>query len=69
MKTKFEFDSDYQYEILRFIILYPEGYKAIPLLETEYFSLLQHQVLFYAINKFYKETGRTPKTKLTLSLT
>ena len=61
MSTKFEFDSDYQFEILRLLVLYPDGYKLVKLLQTEYFDLVHHQVIFFALNRFYKENGRTPK--------
>lgn len=63
MSSKFVFDVEYQWEIIKFIILDPKGSQALRLVEDGYFAILYHQVIIYGLKKFYKTHGRVPKNR------
>jgi KaiC/GvpD/RAD55 family RecA-like ATPase len=57
---KFEFDSNFQWEILKYTIRDKNGYKALMLYRPNYFSLLHQQVIARALHNFFKIKKRIP---------
>ncbi len=58
---KFEFGIDFQELILKYTLTDKQGYKALELYEDTYFALLNHQVVAYALKKYYKKHKRIPE--------
>lgn len=58
--VKFEFDTDFQFEILRYTVLHAEGYKLLNLYSEDYFTLIEHGILAHALTAYYKEYGKVP---------
>jgi len=65
--SKFLFDLDFQYEILRFTLKDRDGYKALQLYKFDYFDLEEQKVIARAVHKFFKRTGRVPKSAALLN--
>lgn len=57
---KFEFDAEFQFEILRYTVLHPEGYKILSLYNEDYFTILEHGILAHILKLYYKEYGKVP---------
>lgn len=64
---KFLFDVDFQDEILRYTIKDKNGYKALLLYKFEYFDLEDQKIIARAIHRFFKRTGRVPKSSALLN--
>lgn len=60
-KLKFEFGIDFQELILKYTVTEKKGYKALELYEDGYFGLLEHQVIAFALKKYYKKRKRVPE--------
>lgn len=60
-EDKFIYDPEYQWEIIKYIVLDRDGYKALQLVEPEYFSLVEQQVIVAGLKKFFKKKQRVPK--------
>lgn len=59
--TKFEFDIEFQMEILKFTVNdIRYGQKIIPLYRPSYFELIEHSVVATAVERYFKKTGRVP---------
>lgn len=58
---KFEFDVDYQLDLLKYAIKDRDGFKVIKIFEPDYFTLNEHMVLADAIKRFYKTHKRVPR--------
>jgi hypothetical protein len=61
-KTKFSFDLNFQWSILKYTVQDKYGYKALTLYKEEYFDLNEHQVIAKALKRFYKKKSRVPST-------
>lgn len=57
---KFEFDTEFQFEVLRYTVLHPEGYKIIGLYSEDYFTTIEHGILAHILKGYYKEYGKIP---------
>lgn len=52
--NQFNFDPDFQQEILQFTVTDPKsGYKALELFESEYFTLIPHVIIAEALKKYH----------------
>src|SRR5882757_4443140 len=60
-KLKFEFGIDFQELILQYTVTDKRGYKALELYEDGYFATLEHQVIAFALKKYYKKKKRIPE--------
>lgn len=57
---KFHFTTDFQKEIIRFILQDKNGYKIMPIVHEDNFEELGDSILFMAIKKTYKTLKRIP---------
>lgn len=62
--NKFEFSTDFQYELLRFTVTDRDGYKALELYDDSYFTLLTHSVIAFSLKKYFKRKKRVPSEPL-----
>lgn len=60
---KFQFDIDFQENLLRFTITDKDGYKMMEMYEDHYFTLIEHQVIAKTLKSYYKLKQRLPKDK------
>jgi hypothetical protein len=58
--NKFKFTPEYQYDLLRFTVQDKKGELALNKFEDDYFTLIEHQVIAFALKKFYKKERRIP---------
>lgn len=66
MSSKFEFDVDHQWEIIKYILLDKDGYKALQLVKEDFFSLTEQQLVIHTLKAFFKKKGRVPKNTVNL---
>ena len=66
MSAKFEFDVDHQWEIIKYILLDKDGYKALQLVKEDFFSLTEQQLVIHTLKGFFKKKGRIPKNNVNL---
>lgn len=59
-KVKFTFDTDFQLEILRYIIQDKEGGLILNRIKPSYLVLIEHSIIGEGILKFYKKQKRIP---------
>lgn len=59
-KIKFSFDTEFQLEILRFIIQDKEGGLVINRIKPSYLTLIEHSLIAEALFKYYKKQKRIP---------
>ena len=65
--NKFQFDTEFQLEILRFLIRDPRGQEFISNLKPSYLTLIEHSVILEALIKYHRNNnGRIP-SKVTLN--
>ena len=57
---KFTFDTEYQREILKYVVQDPEGNIALLRINQSYFSLIEQAMVAESILKFYKKNKRIP---------
>lgn len=60
MSKQFIFDTEFQFEILRFMALDNKVSRVINIIESSDFTLLEHALLAHTLKKFYSIRGRTP---------
>jgi len=60
MDPKFPFDSSFQEQIIKFVLNNPDGYEAMGVIKPSFFDLLNHAVIFHAIEVFNTKHGRIP---------
>lgn len=61
---KFEFTTDFQWDLLKFSVLDSSGYKVIPYYEDSYFTDFFHSVISFGIKSFYKKNNLVPSKSL-----
>src|SRR6478609_878662 len=64
---KFEFDTRFQWEILKYTIKDGNGYKALMLYKFDYFDLIHQQVIARALHQFFKLKKRIPSSAALLN--
>lgn len=57
---KFDYTTDFQYDILKFTVKDTNGYKALQLYDDSYFVLNEHATIAYTLKRFYKKYKRVP---------
>lgn len=62
-KEAFPFNLEFQFAILHFIINDRNGPKALALIEDYYFALLDHQVIGFALKRYYRKHKNIPKER------
>ena len=60
MKNKFKFTIEYQFDLLRYIVLDKDGVNALNKVEDSYFTLTEHAVIAFALKSYYKNNKRIP---------
>jgi len=64
---KFEFTSEFQEDLLRFTLTDRVlGPKVVALYEYHYFTLLQHNIIAYALKKYFKKNRKIPSKSILL---
>lgn len=63
-KFKFEFNTDFQLEILRFIVQDKEGGLVLKKIKPSYLTLIEHSIIAEGITKFFKKEGRIPSKNI-----
>lgn len=58
--NKFKFTTEYQWDLLRFTVQDKKGEQALNKYDDDYFTLIEHQVIAFAIKTFYKKERRIP---------
>jgi len=64
MIEKFKFTTDYQWDLLRYIVLDEHGERAIKKIKDTYFTLIEHQIIAYALLSLYKSNRSIPGSTL-----
>ena len=59
-KIKFEFTTEFQLEILRYIIRDPEGTIALTRVKPSYLTLIEHGLIAEALVKYFKKRKKIP---------
>lgn len=59
-RNKFRYTTEYQWDLLRFIVRDKRGEKALKKIEDDYFTLIEHQVIAHALKNYYKKQKRIP---------
>lgn len=60
-QNKFQFDTDFQQEILQFTVTdIQAGSKAISLFESEYFTLIEHCIIAEGIKRYFERKFVVP---------
>lgn len=59
-KTKFKYTTEYQWDLLRYIVLDNSGYKALLKIKDHYFTLIEHQIIAKTLIDYYKKNLKTP---------
>lgn len=60
MSNKFKFTIDYQWALLKYIVLDNNGERAIKKIKDSFFTLIEHQVIAYALIVIYKKLKKIP---------
>lgn len=64
---KFEFTTEFQEDLLRFTVTDKTlGPKLLSLYDYHYFTLVDHNIIAYAVKKFFKKTRKIPSKSLLL---
>lgn len=58
--NRFEFNIDYQWDIIRFTLTDRDGYKALRLYNYDYFDLDDQQIIIRGVQRFFKRRNRIP---------
>jgi len=59
-ENKFTFGLEYQDELIRFVLVNDDGYKAMAYIKNSYFATLSRSTIFFAIERHWGETHRIP---------
>lgn len=57
---KFEFNTGYQWDIIKYILLDKKGYRALLLCHYNYFDLLDQQIIVRAITSYFDKRTKVP---------
>lgn len=67
-KFKFTFDTQFQLEILRFIIQDKEGGLVLKRIKPSYLTLIEHSIIAEGISRFYKKQNRIPSKNVLIEV-
>lgn len=59
-KLKFQFGTDFQEQIIKFVVTDPKGYIAINLIQDDYFTYIPHAIIYHAIKKYFNKRKKVP---------
>lgn len=59
-KVKFRYTIEYQWDLLRYIVQDKNGERAIKKIDDDFFTLIEHQVIAYALIQYYKLERKLP---------
>jgi hypothetical protein len=65
-KIKFEFNTEFQQNILGYTIRDDSGYRALELYKDYYFELIEHQAIAAALKSYFKKKNKIPRDKAVL---
>lgn len=65
-QDKFEFDIDFQENLLQYTVTDKNGHRALSLFEDHYFTLIEHQTIASAIKDYFKRKKKLPQSKVIL---
>lgn len=60
LEEKFKFTIEFQEDLLKYTLQDRYGYKVVEDYKDSYFSLLDHQIIAYAIKMYFNEHGKVP---------
>lgn len=63
-KIKFSFSTDFQLEILRYIIQDKEGGLILKRIKPSYLVLIEHSIIAEGINKYYRKHSKVPSRNI-----
>jgi len=66
-ENKFQFDIDFQWSIIRFIVKDKYGYKALSLIKHTYFEVDDQMVITHALSRFFRRKKRVPSSASVLN--
>tara|TARA_R110002020_G_scaffold131482_1_gene293938 strand:+ start:820 stop:2214 length:1395 start_codon:yes stop_codon:yes gene_type:complete len=58
---KFEFTTEYQWNLLKYTVKDRDGVKALELYNDSYFTLNEHSIIAHSLKNFHKKTSRIPR--------
>lgn len=61
---KYSFDTEFQLEILRFILRDKEGGLVLRRIKSNYLVLIEHALIFEGISKYFKKQGKMPSENI-----
>lgn len=63
-RIKFQFDIEFQKEVLHYIVKEVMGYQALRFFSYDTFELIEHQIIAYGLNKYFKANKKIPTKPL-----
>lgn len=63
-KIKLQFDTAFQQEVLHYIVKEVTGYRVLNFFHYDAFELLEHQVIAYALKKYFRKNHKVPSKAL-----
>lgn len=63
-KEKFQFDLDFQFEILKYFIKGDDGGLSLLKIKPSYLTLIEHSLICEGISRFYKKNKRIPSKSI-----
>ena len=57
---KFDFSTEFQFDLLKYTVLDRNGYKALELYQDSYFVLTHHAIIAHALKGYYKRKRKVP---------
>ena len=63
-KVQFSFSTDFQAEVLKYLLRDPEGGLALKRLKPNYFVLIEHSIIAEGIFSYYKKKKRIPSENI-----
>lgn len=61
---KFIFNTSFQWDVIKYTILEPKGYRALHLYDHSYFTLVDQQIIAKAITRYFQKRSRIPSYAL-----
>lgn len=60
MEEKFKFTTEFQWDLIRYILIDKNGNRALKKVKDTYFTLIEHQVIVFSIQNYYKRHHTIP---------
>lgn len=62
INNKFDFDIDFQWQIIKYTLKDKKGYKLLKLYKHTYFEIDDQQIIAHALERFFKRKSRIPNS-------